>query len=155
MQRNFLTSDSFGKLQIFVGKVRSIILALNEAAASNNNAEFSSYVNFQTFTFVLYTNKHTWIRVSIQRQTNLVKDQIMLYYQTVHSVSKYCVPYAIKHFTEHGWLSFINWLYIINDQAKNTRGASHYSEIRLTGEWFSTLIPYPNTEWWSYRKGQY
>ena len=26
------------------------------------------------------------------------------------------------------------------------RGASHFSEFRLTGEWFSTLIPYLNTQ---------
>jgi len=48
-------------------------LALNVAAALNNNVGFSSYVNFQTFTFVLFTNKHMWIRVSTQKQTNLVQ----------------------------------------------------------------------------------
>jgi len=32
----------------------------------------------------------------------------------------------------------------MNDQAKNTLGASQFSEFRLTGEWFSTLILYLN-----------
>jgi hypothetical protein len=57
-RETFSLLASFGKLQIFVGKVRSIILALDVDAALNNNAGLSSYGNFQTFTFVLFTNKH-------------------------------------------------------------------------------------------------
>lgn len=62
-RETFSLLTSFGKLQILVEKVRSIIMAVNVAAALYNNAGFCSYVNFQTFTFVLFKNKHMRVRV--------------------------------------------------------------------------------------------